>query len=69
MTDIYITTKEVCAGLHISRSTFYRLKENDPRFPKPIRLSSHCVRYSLTAVNAYCTMIQDEAQAQCGGRS
>jgi len=35
-----ITIAEMCAMLHVSRSTLWRIRTKDETFPKPIKLST-----------------------------
>lgn len=43
--DALWTAEQVAAYLGVARSSFYRLRDNDPSFPAAIRLSAQSVRY------------------------
>lgn len=45
MSEQYLTRREICEALSISRSTFYRQLTLNPNFPKPIQISAACKRY------------------------
>ena len=57
MSDKYLTRREICDALNISRSTFYRRFTQNPNFPKPISISSGCKRYSQRAVENYISSL------------
>lgn len=44
-----LTILDIINILNISRSTYYRLKEQ-PNFPKPINLGARTVRYNSTEI-------------------
>jgi len=61
MSDKYISTKEVCQLLGISRSTFYRRIVNHPAFSTPLRISENCIRYRMSDIHKYC----DDQKSMC----
>jgi predicted DNA-binding transcriptional regulator AlpA len=48
-----LTKKEIISYLNISNSSFYRLRQNNPNFPKPINVSSATVRYSSVDLDTF----------------
>ena len=44
---------DVAALLGVARSTFYKLADNDPTFPKPLRLLPRCPRWREADVRAW----------------
>lgn len=54
----FLTIKQLCEKLSLSRSTVYNKNNpngtfHDPSFPKPRRLSARCVRWEEGEVNAW----------------
>lgn len=47
--------------LGISLTTLWRLSENDPAFPKKIRVSSRCCLYKISDLDTYLSVKQGEA--------
>lgn len=46
-----LTTEETCKRLGIGSSAFYRLRQRDPTFPKPIKaLSAHKLMFSASDI-------------------
>ncbi len=54
MNDKFLTVKEVCNFLHVSKSTFYRVLAKEPSFPAPLKIGTHCVRYRMSEVITFC---------------
>ena len=48
-----LRVKQVYQRLSIGRSKLYDLINNDPSFPKPIRLSSRCVGWTPQQLDAW----------------
>jgi predicted DNA-binding transcriptional regulator AlpA len=53
--DIFIRAKTVVSMTGLSQTTVYRLAENDPLFPKPIRISNKINVWSKHAVSDWIT--------------
>jgi predicted DNA-binding transcriptional regulator AlpA len=52
----FLSCKDVCVLLQISRKTLTRLIDRDPCFPKPSRLSQTTVRWRLIEILAYTAL-------------
>lgn len=48
-----LNTKDVVFKLGVSRSTFYAMLKDDPRFPKPVRLTQQRVGYLESEIDDY----------------
>ena len=50
--DRLLTSKQIAAETGISRSTIYRLLQNES-FPKPIRIGPRCMRWPESDIKAW----------------
>ena len=51
--DRLLTRREVQGRLSVSRTTIYRLIENDDSFPRPLKLGGSTLRWREEAVTAW----------------
>jgi|GEM_PF-5316012 len=54
MSDRIIRIPEACHILGLTRAGYYRALQADPKFPKPIKLSTRCKGHSESEVIGYC---------------
>ena len=52
-TSPFLRNSESAAYLGISQVTLWRLSENDPDFPKKIRMTKRCVGFRKSELDAY----------------
>ncbi len=45
--------KDAASYLGVSRPTLWRLQQNDPRFPRVIRITSRCCVFRKSDLDAY----------------
>lgn len=50
---MYASDQGLAKRYGVSRQTIWRLVKNDPRFPKPIRLTPGCTRWLLSEIEAW----------------
>jgi prophage regulatory protein len=53
MADCYVSKAKVAARYGVHRTTLWRWEKIDPTFPRPVTLSSGCVRWRLTDLEAW----------------
>jgi predicted DNA-binding transcriptional regulator AlpA len=63
--EYFISPKEVCAMVGLSRSTIYNL-ENAGTFPKKIRVSQYVVRYRVGDIREWMNCLERTCKAKNG---
>ena len=53
MSDQLVSRAKVANLLGVNATTIWRWETSDPTFPKPLRLSAGCVRWSLAEITAW----------------
>lgn len=51
--SIYLSDAQVAKRYGVSRQTVWRWAGSDKTFPKPIKLSPGCTRFSLASIEAW----------------
>jgi predicted DNA-binding transcriptional regulator AlpA len=49
----YISDNNIAARFNVHRTTPWRWVNNDPTFPKPVKLSAGCTRWVLADIEAW----------------
>ncbi|WP_353884597.1 AlpA family phage regulatory protein [uncultured Pleomorphomonas sp.] len=49
----YVSDKELATRYGVVRQTIWRWVESEPTFPRPIRLTPGCTRWSLQAIEEW----------------
>lgn len=53
MSERLLRPKEVATKLGISRATLWRIEQSDPHFPRKIVITSRCVGWRESALDAW----------------
>jgi len=52
-TKNFLRNNEAASHIGVSLVTLWRLSENDPSFPRKIRITSRCVGFNRSELDAY----------------